>query len=60
MYMTYLLNNISEHIKENKVDDTLFVKNIIVNKAKYNNRESIYIPTQKWVMQLGTRLELNY
>ena len=57
--MINLLNNISEHIKENKVDDTLFVKNIIVNKANNNNSESIYIPTQKWIMQLGKRLEFN-
>ena len=55
--MSNLLNNISEHIKENRREENLFVKNIIVNKDKHIQIDPIYIPTEKWVMQLGNRLE---
>ena len=58
--MSKLLNNITSQIKENSVEENLFVKNIIVNKNKVDNTDSIYIPTEKWVMQLGKRLELNF
>ena len=58
--MSKSLNNITSQIKENSVEENLFVKNIIVNKNKINNTDSIYIPTEKWVMQLGKRLELNF
>ena len=58
--MSNLLNNISERIKENKAEENLFVKNIIVNKDKSFKMDPIYIPTEKWVMQLGNRLETNY
>ena len=58
--MSKSLNNITSQIKENSVEENLFVKNIIVNKNKIDNTDSIYIPTQKWVMQLGKRLELNF
>ena len=57
--MSNLLNNISEQIKENRTEDNLFVKNIIVNKNKQIQISSIYVPTEKWVMQLGSRLETN-
>jgi hypothetical protein len=58
--MSKLLNNITSQISENSVEENLFVKNIIVNKNKIDNTDSIYIPTEKWVMQLGKRLELNF
>jgi hypothetical protein len=58
--MSKLLNNITSQIKENSVEENLFVKNIIVNKNKIDDTDSIYIPTEKWVMQLGKRLELNF
>ena len=58
--MSKLLNNITSQIKENSIEENLFVKNIIVNKNKIDNNDSIYIPTEKWVMQLGKRLELNF
>ena len=58
--MTKLLNNITSQIKENSLEENLFVKNIIVNKNKIEKTDSIYIPTEKWVMQLGERLELNF
>ena len=57
--MTNLLNNISEHIKHNKNEESLFVKNIIVNKEKKINSEIIYIPTEKWILQLGERLQFS-
>ena len=57
--MIDLLNNISDQIKEIKTEENLFVKNIIVNKEKKNKSEPIYISTEKWVMQLGERLEFN-
>ena len=58
--MSKLLNNITSQIRENPVEENLFVKNIIVNKNNIDNTDSIYIPTEKWVMQLGKRLELNF
>ena len=58
--MPKLLNNITSQIKENSIEENLFVKNIIVNKNKIDNTNSIYIPTEKWIMQLGKRLELNF
>ena len=58
--MSKLLNDITSQIRENSVEENLFVKNIIVNKNKIDNTDSIYIPTEKWVMQLGERLELNF
>jgi len=58
--MSKLLNHITSQIKENSVEENLFVKNIIVNKNNIDNTDSIYIPTEKWVMQLGKRLELNF
>ena len=58
--MSKLLNSITSQIKENSVEENLFVKNIIVNKNKIDNTDGIYIPTEKWVMQLGKRLELNF
>ena len=58
--MSNLLNNISEHIKENRTEENLFVKNIIVNKDKRIQIDHIYIRTEKWVMQLGNRLETIY
>ena len=58
--MSNLFNNISEHIKAHKTEENLFVKNIIVNKQKLVETNSIYVPTEKWVMQLGKRLEPNF
>ena len=58
--MSKILNNITSQIKENSVEENLFVKNIIVNKNKIDDTDSAYIPTEKWVMQLGKRLELNF
>ena len=55
--MDKLLNNIVAKENENNIEENLFVKNIIVNKDK--NRVSIvaYIATERWLEQLGARLE---
>ena len=55
--MDNLLNNIVSKENENNIEENLFVKNIIVNKDK--NRVPIlpYIATERWLEQLGARLE---
>ena len=55
--MDKLLNNIIAKENENNIEENLFVKNIIVNKDK--NRVPIlpYIATERWLEQLGARLE---
>ena len=58
--MNSLINNISlidENVRESKFEENLFVKNIIVNKEKRKFKSLPYIPTEKWVKQLGSRLE---
>ena len=40
-------------------EDNLFVKNIIVNKNKNKKSDLPYIATQRWLNQLGERLETN-
>ena len=57
--MNALVDQINEFDKKNKVEDNLFVKNIIVNKDK---RKKIFLPfiaTEKWIDQLGNRLKIN-
>ena len=61
--MNSLINKISsidEDITESKFEENLFVKNIIVNKEKQKSHYLPYIPTEKWVKQLGGRLEPNF
>ena len=55
--MDKLLKNIVTKENENNIEENLFVKNIIVNKDK--NRVPIlpYIATERWLEQLGARLE---
>ena len=48
------LNNID------KVEDNLFVKNIIVNKDKSKKQVLPFVATEKWISQLGNRLQINY
>ena len=55
--MNSLINNIpsiDEDIKEN-----LFVNKIIVNEEKRKFESLPYISTEKWIKQLGNRLESN-
>ena len=58
--MNELLNDISLQTKENKFKENLFVDKIIVNKNKNLKIELPYIATEKWISQLGSRLETNY
>ena len=58
--MDKILNDISLKTKENKFEENLFVDKIIVNKNKNSKVELPYIATEKWISQLGSRLEANY
>ena len=42
-----------------KVEDNLFVKNIIVNKDKIKKQVLPFIATERWIDQLGNRLQIN-
>ena len=57
--MDKLFYNIPERINENKFEENLFVKNIIVNKDKGKIPTLSYVATEKWLEQLGNRLEIN-
>jgi len=58
--MNELLNDIDLKNKENKFEENLFVDKIIVNKNRNSKSELPYIATEKWISQLGSRLEINY
>jgi hypothetical protein len=57
--MNELFNEISLKTKENKLEENLFVDKIIVNKNINSKVELPYIATERWVSQLGSRLETN-
>ncbi len=57
--MNALVNQINEFNKKNKVEDNLFVKNIIVNKDKTKKQVLTFVATEKWIDQLGNRLQIN-
>ncbi len=57
--MNELFNEISLKTKENKLEENLFVDKIIVNKNRNSKIELPYIATERWVSQLGSRLETN-
>ena len=57
--MDKLFYNIPERISENKFEENLFVKNIIVNKDRGKVPTLSYVATEKWLEQLGNRLETN-
>ena len=59
MCMSILLDQINDLHKEEKVEDNLFVKNIIVNKDKSKKQFLPYVATEKWINQLGDRLQIN-
>ena len=44
---------------DNKFEENLFVKNIIVNKDKRKKQYLPFIATEKWIDQLGNRLQIN-
>ena len=58
--MDNFFNNIPERISENKFEENLFVKNIIVNKDKAKVSTLPYVATERWLEQLGNRLETTY
>ena len=57
--MDMLIDQISDLREKEKVEDNLFVKNIIVNKDKIKKQKFPYVPTDSWVGQLGERLIIN-
>ena len=57
--MNALVDQINEFNKKNKVEDNLFVKNIIVNKDKTKKQVLTFVATEKWIDQLGNRLQIN-
>ena len=54
--MNKILDQINE-LNKNKTEENLFVKNIIVNKDKKIEIFIPFIATQKWINQLGNRLQ---
>ena len=54
-----LMNQLNEIYKKEKVEENLFVKNIIVNKEKRKNQVLPYISTERWINQLCDRLQTN-
>ena len=57
--MDILIDQIRDLRKKEEVEDNLFVKNIIVNKDKRKKQFFPYIATEKWINQLGDRLQIN-
>ena len=58
--MKLLIDQMNEFNNKNKVEDNLFVKNIIVNKDKSTKQVLPFVATEKWISQLGNRLQINY
>ena len=57
--MNLLLDQMNELYKKDKVEVNLFVKNFIVNKDKKKKKFLPFIATEKWINQLGDRLQIN-
>ena len=58
--MLISIDQINEINKKDKVEDNLYVKNIIVNKDKGKKQVLPFVATEKWIGQLGNRLQINY
>ena len=54
-----LIDQMSESNNKQKVEENLFVKNIIVNKDKIKTQVFPFIATERWIDQLGNRLQIN-
>ena len=54
-----LVDQMNELYNKQKVEDNLFVKNIIVNKDKIKKQVVPFIATDRWIDQLGNRLQIN-
>ena len=46
-------------LDKKKVEDNLFVNKIIVNKHKSEKQVFPFIATERWINQLGYRLQIN-
>ena len=57
--MNMLVDQMNELYNKQRVEDNLFVKNIIVNKDKMKKQVLPFIATEKWIDQLGNRLQIN-
>ena len=57
--MDILVDKMNELNKIDKAEDNLFVKNIIVNKDKGKKLVLPFVATEKWIDQLGNRLQIN-
>ena len=57
--MNMLVDQMSELYKKEKVEENLFVNKIIVNKDKRKKQYLPFIATEKWIDQLGNRLQIN-
>ena len=57
--MNMLVDQMNELDKKEKVEENLFVKNIIVDKNKRKKQYLPFIATEKWINQLGNRLQIN-
>ena len=58
MYLS--VDQMNELNKKDKVEDNLFVKNIIINKDKGKKQVLPFVATEKWIGQLCNRLQINY
>ena len=57
--MKLLIDQINELHNKEKVEDNLYVKNIIINNDECKKQIFPYISTEKWIGQLGSRLQIN-
>ena len=57
--MNMLVDQMGELDNKKRVEDNLFVKNIIVNKDKLKKQVLPFVATEKWIDQLGNRLQIN-
>ena len=55
-----LFEKINEFNAKEKTEDNLFVKNVIINRGHNNKIKIPYIATERWINQLGKRLETKY
>tara|TARA_B100001063_G_scaffold223366_1_gene230560 strand:- start:427 stop:603 length:177 start_codon:yes stop_codon:yes gene_type:complete len=58
--MDKVFNNITANDIEDKFEENLFVKNISVDKNEDRIPILPYIATERWLAQLGNRLEISY
>ena len=59
IFMNMLVDQMGELDNKHRVEDNLFVKNIIVNKDKIKKQVLPFIATERWIDQLGNRLQIN-